>query len=215
MTKATLLIFAKMPQVGRTKTRLGRSIGMVRATSLFRLMTEKTISTAIEARNRVPGLRIVLAVDPPQGLSATCPCWRPGIERIAQSRGDLGERMKNAMRNIPPGPVLIIGMDSPQMESQHLLAAIKALKANDAVFGPAMDGGYWLAGFAQRRDAPNLFSDVRWSSDTTLQDTLKSLPRNYSVAKLEVLRDIDEQEDLDAAGWESLSRSCRQRAKNN
>lgn len=213
MFRVTLIIFAKFPQAGRSKTRLGKSIGMARAASLFRFMTQKTINTACAVRARNPNMRIVLAVDPPKTLGARCPYWNVDVERIAQRGDSLGDRMKNAMRDVPNGPTIIIGADAPQITSLHILDAVNALKGNDAVFGPAYDGGYWLAGFAGRKGAPDLFEKVRWSSSTTLSDTINSMPSQFTVAKLEVLRDIDEKEDLDQLEWNELSLSARHRAQ--
>lgn len=201
MTRGVLIVFLKAAKAGRVKTRLGRTIGMGRAAALFRHMCAATLAEASKG-----GWRKIIAVDPP-GETLSWRGWPQDFERIAQSRGDLGARMKAAMRAVPAGPVVIIGADAPALRARHIRAAFAALGSADAVFGPASDGGYWLIGLARRRAAPNMFANVRWSSQHALADTVASLPADFTTAYLPTLRDIDEADDLAAAG--PLQRSPR------
>jgi glycosyltransferase A (GT-A) superfamily protein (DUF2064 family) len=50
-----------------------------------------------------------------------------------------------------------------------LRQAALALQDHDAVFVPALDGGYALVG--QRRADPRWVSDMRWSHDRVMEDT--------------------------------------------
>lgn len=195
MMQGSLIVFLKAPKAGRVKTRLGREIGMGRAACLFRLMSAATLE---EAR-RGPWRKII-AVDPPGALFGWRALWPSAFGRMVQSPGDLGARMKAAFNAAPKGPVVIIGADAPGMRAAHLRAAFEALGRADAVFGPALDGGYWLIGLARRRPAPGLFQNVRWSSSHALADTLASLPKSYTVDYLPALRDLDNAEDLRALG---------------
>src|ERR671932_477084 len=77
---------------------------------------------------------------------------------------DLGARMERPLRELPPGPVAIVGSDIPGIEPKHVAAAFRRLAArDDFVFGPAPDGGFWLVG-ARRRRPPRGFPGVRWST---------------------------------------------------
>jgi len=67
--------------------------------------------------------------------------------------------------------------------------AFHALGKSDAVFGPAIDGGYWLVGLAPIRPA-RPFANVRWSTSHTLSDTLANFT-NRHVAFLRTLADVD------------------------
>ncbi len=202
MMRGTLIVFLKTPKAGRVKTRLGRDIGMGRAAALFRHMIAATLAEAGKGR-----WRKIIAIDPPSDLSGLRGVWPVGFERLAQSRGSLGERMKTAMRAAPSGPVVVIGADAPGLRAAHIRRAFVALGHGDAVFGPAEDGGYWLIGLARRRPAPKLFADVRWSSPHALADTLAGLPPGFRTAFLPTLRDLDEAADLKAIG--PLLRSAR------
>jgi len=139
--------------------------------------------------------KTVLAVAPDaQGL--TSHVWPPHLPRWPQGRGDLGDRMGRIFREFPPGPVVIIGADIPGITTSHIARAFNALGDHTAVLGPAPDGGYWLIGLKRSAKPPRgLFADVRWSSPTTLSDTLKGLPQER-VAFADTLNDIDTAADL-------------------
>ena len=67
---------------------------------------------------------------------------------------------------------------------------------NDAVFGPAPDGGYWLVGLRRPNPLPaGLFDGVRWSTEHALADSVRSLG-TARVAYVDELADVDTQADL-------------------
>jgi glycosyltransferase A (GT-A) superfamily protein (DUF2064 family) len=65
-------------------------------------------------------------------------------DALAQGGGDLGVRLRRLLKTLPPGPVVVIGSDTPSVTPADIARAFHALGAADAVFGPARDGGYWL-----------------------------------------------------------------------
>lgn len=199
--RGTLVVFVKAPQAGRVKSRLARALGSGRAASIYRHLTALTLAEAEHA-----GVRVVLAVDPPSSVQGWNCAWPPSIPRVAQARGDLGERLRAVLASAPPGPVVVIGSDAPRVRARHILEAFRALARADAVFGPAEDGGFWLVGLANARRTARLFQGVRWSSPHALEDARASLPKGFSVARLETLRDVDEAEDLVASGPITRSR---------
>ncbi len=187
--RAQLVVFVKEPQAGRVKTRLGRGIGTTRATAFYR----HTTATVLARLGSDPRWRTVLAVAPDAALASRA--WPSSIDRVGQGRGDLGERLDRVMGGLPPGPVVIIGTDIPDIRPGHIAAAMKQLGGADAVFGPAPDGGYWLVGLKRRPRLPRAFRAVRWSSRYALEDTRANLA-GHSVALLGTLADVDEVEDL-------------------
>ena len=188
--KPTLVIFVKEPRPGRVKTRLGAGIGMAAAAQWFRVQS----SALIRRLSSDVRWRTVLAVAP--DLAVTSRAWPEGSTRWPQGSGSLGERMARALRRFGPGPVIIVGADIPGIEPRHIAEAIESLRSHDAVFGPAPDGGYWLVGMRGGAVPSGFMQDVRWSSEFTLKDTLATLAPGASVARLEVLRDVDTVEDL-------------------
>lgn len=186
----TLVLMGKPPRMGRVKTRLAREIGPVSAVSFYRASVGRLLRR-LDGEGR---WRLVLAVNAPS--EERYAAWPNSVARMAQGTGNLGDRMGFVIRQLPPGPVIIIGTDSPQVEPSHIAQGFNALGHDDAVFGPADDGGYWLIGLARRRPAPRLFQGVRWSTEHALDDTAASLPRRARVAQLPVLTDVDCRADL-------------------
>jgi rSAM/selenodomain-associated transferase 1 len=117
---------------------------------------------------------------------------------LVQASGDLGERMHTAFRvHCAAGPLLLIGTDCPPLTARHLRqAALALLDGGDAVFCPAEDGGYALAGL--REPQPALFSDMRWSTASVMADTrARARQAGLRVRELETLWDLDVPSDLD------------------
>ena len=187
-----LVIMVKEPRPGRVKTRLGATLGMTTAAWWFRHQ-----SRAVIRRVQSPKWDTILAVSP-DVAGLTSRVWPAHLPRIAQGPGDLGQRMGRIFRGLPPGPVCIIGADIPGIQPQHIETAFHALGRNDACFGPAADGGYWLIGLKRSRPVPRmLFDGVRWSSKHALADTVKTLP-GQRVSYIATLNDVDTAADLRA-----------------
>ena len=190
-----LVIMAKTPLIGRVKTRLARDIGGVEALRFFRTAA----ASLIRRVGRDPRWQTVIAVAPDRAVHEPG-IWPEDIPRIGQGEGDLGARMGSLFRDLPPGPVVIIGADIPGIGRRHVAQAFASLGRHDTVIGPAEDGGYWLVGMKRRPRVREIFEGVRWSSEDTMADTMKNIRRqNMSVAMLEPLADIDEGKDL--AAW--------------
>ena len=194
-----LVIMAKTPAIGRVKTRLARDVGAVEAVRFFRV-------TAAGLIRRVacdPRWRTVLALAPDRAVHQPG-IWPDDLPRIAQGPGDLGARMGRLFRDLPPGPVVIVGADIPGIRAAHVAAAFAALGRHDAVLGPAEDGGYWLVGLKRRPRIAGIFEGVRWSSEHALADTTRNIrERHMSLALLERLADIDT--GLDYARWKKTA----------
>jgi len=151
----------KEPRPGRVKSRLGRDLGMTAAAWWFRHQ-----SRALLRRVQDPRWQVVLAVAPDHA-GMTSRVWPSHLTRWPQGRGNLGDRMGRMLGTAPPGPVCIVGADIPGITATHIASAFGALGANDAVFGPAPDGGYWLIGLKRVRPIPpRLFANVRGRPNT-------------------------------------------------
>jgi len=117
---------------------------------------------------------------------------------MAQGSGDLGSRMGNALKTVPPGPAIVIGTDIPGITPLRIAHAFHLLGRADTVLGPAEDGGYWLVGCRRRPRFPDMFGGVRWSTEHALSDTLANvLKGRFSYRLLDLLEDVD-----DAASYE-------------
>lgn len=188
-----LVVMAKVPVAGRVKTRLARDVGAGRATWIYR----HTLAGLIQRVARQGHWRVILSVTPnSQCHTIMLP---PVLARIGQGRGDIGARMARPFRTLPPGPVVLIGADLPQVRAAHVRQAFHLLRRHDAVFGPADDGGFWLAGFNQRARHRAAFGSARWSSEHALDDTLAGLGK-MRIAFAATLCDLDDGPDLARLG---------------
>ncbi len=177
-----LVILAKAPRLGRVKRRLVAEIGAVEATRFYRT----TLDRAVRRLARDRRWRTVLVVTPEPAR------WPRGVARRLQARGDLGRRMALAMRDLSPGPVVLVGADVPEIRAAHVMRAFRLLGRFDAVFGPAEDGGYWLVGVRRRPWIRGLFRGVRWSTAHALSDTLANLGPGHRAAFVDTLADVDD-----------------------
>jgi len=185
-----LVIFAKTPRLGTVKNRLAAGIGPVAATGFYR----QCLGTIVRRLSCDTRWHTTLAVTPERD-ALTGQWWPHNVPRLAQGPGNLGDRMDRVARTMPPGPVVIIGTDIPDIAPRHIHAAFTALGDHEAVFGPSEDGGYWLVGLRRRPVMPDLFTGIRWSTRHALADTRANLPPGTSAAMLESLIDVDEREE--------------------
>ena len=111
-----------------------------------------------------PALARVVALDGRPGS------WLPeGFDVVSQRGGSLGNRLFGAFEDcfhVSEEPVVLIGMDTPQVRPPQLLAVQALLEwTADAVVGLAPDGGYWVIGL--RHLHPGAFAGVPTSADDT------------------------------------------------
>lgn len=186
--KPRLVIMLKEPVAGRVKTRLGQDIGMSAAAWWFRHQ-----SAALIRRLQSPRWETWLAVAPDTALHSRV--WPATLPRMAQGQGDLGVRMKRILQS-SHGPVVLIGADIPGVQPVHIARAFTRLGAHQLVFGPAVDGGFWLVGAKGRQAVPHtLFQGVRWSHTSTLAECLAGV-EPARVAMIDRLQDVDTISDL-------------------
>ncbi len=197
-----LVIFARAPRRGAVKRRLAADIGDGAAITFYRNTLRDTLRRlggdprwrtwlAVTPDSAVTGAQAGLLTPPLTGVS--------GISKRPQGAGHLGIRMRRPLLlpgrpgALPPGPAVIVGSDIPGITPAHIARAFAALGSHDFVFGPATDGGYWLAGARRRPALPHgLFDGVRWSSEHALADTLAGLPASVRVALIDALDDVDD-----------------------
>ncbi|MEU5991671.1 TIGR04282 family arsenosugar biosynthesis glycosyltransferase [Spirillospora sp. NPDC047418] len=144
MNPADLIVIAKEPVPGRVKTRLTPAYTPAEAAALAEASLRDTLTAAAAA----PAGRRVLALDGAPGP------WLPGGFTVLAQRGaGLDERLAAAFDDAWAGrPLVLIGMDTPQVTPALLTRAARVLDRCDAVVGPARDGGFWLLGL-RRPDA--------------------------------------------------------------
>jgi uncharacterized protein len=194
--KRVLAVFSKNPVEGKVKTRLASAIGNTRALEIYEALRRLTAAAAssVQARQVIWYSDFIPQTDSMLGA---------GTEARLQQGRDLGERMHNAFLDAFSSgfrQVVLIGTDCPGIRAEILEQAFSLLESNDAVLGPAMDGGFYLIGL--KKPAPELFLKRAWSTSTVLEETVRKLEAaGSSFRLLPVLRDIDTLEDLQLSGF--------------
>ncbi len=196
-----LIIFAKAPLAGFAKSRLVPALGAQGAAALAEMLLVHAVQQAALAGFDT----LDLCVTP----DTTHPLFRRlqaghGLLLNEQGEGDLGARMHRALARAlaKHRRALLIGTDVPALDSAMLQRADAALVQADAVFVPALDGGYALVGL--KRDAPALFEGVDWSTDRVMAQTRdRAAMVGLRIIELPPVADIDEAGDLAhlPAGW--------------
>jgi glycosyltransferase A (GT-A) superfamily protein (DUF2064 family) len=156
-TEVALAVLAKAPLAGRSKTRCCPPCTPEQAARL----AEAALSDTLVTVAATPAARRVVVLDGAPGA------WLPpGFEVIEQRTGGLDERLAGAVVDIAD-PVVVIGMDTPQLTPVLLGAVVASLGADgvDAVLAPATDGGYWAVGL--RRPDRRAFLGVAMSRPDT------------------------------------------------
>ena len=183
-----LLVIAKQPVPGRVKTRLCPPCTPEQAAELAAAALCDTLAAVADtpAASRI----LVFEGDP----DAWAP---PDFVTLTQRGNGLGERLAAAFSDVfvdagHRGPVLLVGMDTPQLTSAHLVAALAQLRRPgiDAVIAPTFDGGYWCVGF--NAHVTGAFDGVPMSTEQTYERQLERFGQlGLSVAITGSLRDVD------------------------
>jgi uncharacterized protein len=194
--KPVVLVFAKLPESGRVKTRLAKDVGAEAALEIYRELAERTWAQVVAA-----DAERWLVFDPPD-REAEVEAWLPGADRyLSQASGDLGVRLSaafDAAFDAGAPAAAVIGTDIPGLTAELLDRALDTLAPDEASFGPATDGGYWLLALARRQ--PSLFTDMPWSTERVGAITLDRIRAlGLSIRTLPTLDDVDTAEDL--ARW--------------
>lgn len=197
MLETALVVMARYPQVGTTKTRLARTIGAEEAVRLYRAFL-------IDLADKFAGQACDLywaytpaEVDYLSFLATLAPLLLEHMHAFPQQGRDLGARLHYVFRWTQDRgyqATIVISSDSPHISLHIVTQARVALDTADVVLGPADDGGYYL--IAMRRPY-DVFSGIPMSTSMVAQQTIElAESQGLKVSTLENLFDIDELPDL-------------------
>lgn len=204
----SLIVFAKAPVAGQAKTRLIPALGAEGAAALAARLLQHALAQGAAAGF---GALELCATPDARHPALVAAAQAHGASLGVQGDGDLGARMRRALsrRLATHARVLLIGTDAPALDTAVLQAAAAALATHDAVFVPALDGGYALVGLARPLQRPHeaparLFDGIAWSTAAVMATTrARAAELGLRTALLAPLADIDEPADLAhlPAGW--------------
>jgi len=184
-----IVVLAKQPVAGRSKTRLCPPLSPEQAAQVARAALLDTLDVVLASGADRP---VVVLDGDPNGLVPA------GFAVLPQVDGTLDVRLAgafDAVQSLRPIPVLLVGMDTPQVTTDLLGQACAALMEGDSVLGLAEDGGWWACGL--RTADAEVFVGVPMSTDHTGADQLARMRRRgLAPTMLPVLRDIDDAADL-------------------
>ncbi len=194
-TGVALAVISRVPRLGRTKTRLARTLGPEVALSLHRAMLADELeqlhdparwdlfllhdpaldeSDEQELRSLRAGLATPL-VPGEQGLAA---------ELLGGFQALLGDYER----------AVIVSADVPHLGAGVVARAVAALDHADLVLGPGPDGGYYLVGLRRPHD---VFTSVGMGTAGVERATVALAEGlGLRVAHVDSLTDIDEEADL-------------------
>jgi rSAM/selenodomain-associated transferase 1 len=189
---AAVLVMAKAPVPGQVKTRLAASVGYTAAAELAAaslldtldvcetVFDECHLALAGDLRRAAHGHELRMRT---VTWSVHDQCGNGFADRLAHAHAEVGRSRRRVVQ---------IGMDTPHVSASHLRTVARAVgDGNDAVLGPAEDGGWWVLAVTDATCAAALRT-VTMSTEHTCYDTRRALEMaGASVQLAATLRDVD------------------------
>jgi len=192
-----LVIMARYPQAGQTKTRLARSIGNDVVPGLYRAFLGDLGQHLTKQIWDFHWAYTPAEVDYQAFITELLPEQAQHMHCFAQEGLDFGTRLHNAFKwTYAQGfkRTVLIGSDSPHISAECIARARAGLDEADVVLGPSADGGYYLIAM---REPYDVFSGIPMSTEVVHQMTIEAAERQgLRVSQLETLFDVDELPDL-------------------
>lgn len=185
-----LVMLTRAPEPGQTKTRMMPDLSPAQCAELHASILHDMSDVCGDLPEDVD----VLVAYAPEGAERDVRAVfdAPAVY-FAQQGAALGERLSHASREaLSRGyeRCVLVGADAPEVTTADVLAAFDALEDADAVFGPAVDGGFYLVGL--RVWHSQMFGLSSYGHDRVLRQTTEALAEaGLSVRLLRQVADID------------------------
>ncbi len=201
-----ILVFARVPELGKVKTRLAATLGAERTLAVY----EKMVRGLLESIGSSTAETEIEVVWAPTAAANGETLRRAFGDRLMamQTGATLGDRLAMAFSERfffhRTQKIVAIGVDDPRLPRAIVERGFSLLDSVDWVVGPATDGGYYLIGCRAAAFDSAVFRDIDWGTPSVLQSTLGKI-RDWgaTVATLPERSDIDTAEDL--ARYEAAS----------
>jgi rSAM/selenodomain-associated transferase 1 len=193
-----LLIFARLPERGKVKTRLAESIGEDAALAAYDTMLRDLLASI---GGPSPDLEIEILWAPTETANGESLARAFGNFSTAMQTGaTLGDRLSMAFSERfffhATQKIIAIGVDDPSIPRTLIDHAFGLLESCEWVTGPAEDGGYFLIGCRAAAFDPAIFDNVAWGTPSVFATTMSKIAEWQStVAVLPERWDIDVAED--------------------
>jgi uncharacterized protein len=192
--EAAVIIMAKRPQVGRSKTRLCPPLTAEQAAQLAEALLLDTVALVAAE----PRAQLAVAVTPPEAVDYFRGVTPPGALLLQVEGRDIGECLGRVLAELLGRgyrKALALNADGPSLPPEYLRQGIDLLDDHDVTLGPSADGGYYFIGL--KRFYPALFEGIHWSTAEVLAQTVAYAARlGLRTALTPEWYDIDTAQDL-------------------
>lgn len=190
MSKNGLIIFTRIPEAGKTKTRLQSKLSKEECANLHKCFLKDIYDIFLNLND----IDIIICHTEEGDLNILKNIFYKENLYIKQYGNNLNEKMYNAIKEVLSlkyDKCVLIGADIPEINKDDIINAFNLLNNNDFVFGASYDGGYYLVGMKEAIDI------IFKSESGDLKDIINIVEANnlkYGLTNKK--HDIDEYEDL-------------------
>ena len=171
-----LVIMTRIPVPNKTKTRLLTILSPDECAEIHKSFLRDIVETSCKLEKDTD---IYLFYGDEGPLSIIEDILPKDITALPQKGKDLGEKMRNVFAELFErgyDRVVLMGSDIPEVDAGDLVGAFDSLNGKDLVFGPTLDGGYYLVGMKQLHEI--IFSSViKWGTPQVFQETIGLLKK--------------------------------------
>ena len=190
MSKNGLIIFTRIPEAGKTKTRLQSKLSKEECANLHKCFLKDIYDIFVNLND----IDIIISHTEEGDLNILKNIFYKENLYIKQYGNNLNEKMYNAIKEVLSlkyDKCVLIGTDIPEINKDDIVRAFNLLNNNDFVFGASYDGGYYLVGMKEANDI------IFKSGSGNLKDIINIVEANnlkYGLTNKK--HDIDDYEDL-------------------
>lgn len=190
MSKNGLIIFTRIPEAGKTKTRLQSKLSKEECANLHKCFLKDIYDIFLNLND----IDIIICHTEEGDLNILKNIFYKENLYIKQYGNNLNEKMYNAIKEVLSlkyDKCVLIGADIPEINKDDIISAFNLLKNNDFVFGASYDSGYYLVGMKESNDI------IFKSGSGNLKDIINIVEANnlkYGLTNKK--HDIDDYEDL-------------------
>ncbi|MGV8142248.1 MAG: TIGR04282 family arsenosugar biosynthesis glycosyltransferase [Candidatus Pacearchaeota archaeon] len=188
MKENLVILYTKLPKIGKSKTRIAKESNDYFA----QMVSTCNIIDTLKKVSHSKDYDFMVVVDDKEEAKF----FEEKFELktfVLNNKGDQSQRFYFLFNLFKKSykKVLLIPSDVPSLVEDDLFLAFKLLEQKKCVLGPEYNGGVYLIGVS---DTPaKLFDNVRWSTEHTLMDLIKN--RNGGCL-LELKGDLNTIKDL-------------------
>ena len=191
--RGLLVLMAKAPRTGHSKTRLEAALG-TEASSTF---WTACLGDAGENLRHIAALAdLDVAAMAPTPDDAAIVRRLTGLPTLTQREPGLGSALLEVSEMVAPFTIAV-SADVPTLPADLVIRAAADLRDTPAIVGPGRDGGYYLVGLRggfDRRARRRAFLDAPMGTETVLAHTISALG---GPVLLEPWSDVDTAEELE------------------